>query len=202
MLKKTYTKTVFLSIALMFALSTNVNADTGTAHIKRGSIVGASSISYWYDSSLTSYGYKGAFTNAFTKWDVLSNGFGFNETSTESGAKVKVYVGSNVLPSNVIARTEYYIYTSFGGVSQVGSDSVTNGSNFEHARIRYDHVNGYNNGFDITETCGHEVGHVLGLNHFEDAPAHAGNHWMTSPTTDLTSPTSVDTDHLREKWGY
>ncbi|WDQ31024.1 MULTISPECIES: hypothetical protein [Paenibacillus] len=28
--------------------------------------------------------------------------------------------------------------------------------------------------------AGHEIGHILGLNHFENAPAHSGDHWMKS----------------------
>ncbi|WP_205411992.1 hypothetical protein, partial [Paenibacillus sp. O199] len=49
--------------------------------------------------------------------------------------------------------------------------------------------------------AGHEIGHILGLNHFENAPAHSGDHWMKSGKYKLTSPTATDLAHERKNGG-
>ncbi|MDQ0196300.1 hypothetical protein J2T20_004709 [Paenibacillus wynnii] len=41
----------------------------------------------------------------------------------------------------------------------------------------------------------------MGLNHFENAPAHSGEYWMKSGNFTLTAPTSTDKEHLTSKWG-
>ncbi|WP_179085947.1 hypothetical protein [Paenibacillus peoriae] len=63
---------------------------------------------------------------------------------------------------------------------------------------------GWTSGWSQSErfmNAGHELGHVLGLNHFQNAPAHAGEHWMKSGRYALSSPTSTDTSHVVKKWG-
>ncbi|MDQ0196298.1 hypothetical protein [Paenibacillus wynnii] len=65
-----------VTLSACFLLGTGlVHADFGTAHIKQGSINGgsATALKYWYDSSVSTFGYAGAFDNAMSQWDAASS---------------------------------------------------------------------------------------------------------------------------------
>ncbi|MFS0871744.1 hypothetical protein AB3N00_17480 [Paenibacillus xylanilyticus] len=172
----------------------------------KGSIVGgASEITYWYDSSVTNYGFQGSLDNGIAEWDAASSKVGFKKSSTASAA-MKVYVGYNALPDGTYGETTYWNYNWLGQVEQVSAPYIQQlGDSFEQARIVLDHGNQDEMGFDYThryKTSGHEIGHVLSLAHFEDSPAHLDKNWMTSGKISLTKPTSTDLAHLRTKWGW
>jgi hypothetical protein len=187
---------VKVALSLMAATA---SADTGTAHIKIGSISGGeSSITYWVDSSVASYGQNGGVDNAISKWDAASFGISFSSASS-STAKLKIYAGEYSLPANVYGETSYWYFNG----QQIGAGAITNGQNYEVARVVIDA--GWTSGWEQSErymNAGHEIGHILGLNHFENAPAHSGDHWMKSGKYKLTSPTATDLAHVRTKWGW
>lgn len=187
-----------MTVALSLMAAT-ASADTGTAHIKIGSISGgASNITYWVDSSVASYGQSGAVSNAISQWDAASSGISFS-SGNSSTAKLKIYAGQYVLPPGVLGATAYF-YTSG---QQIGAGDVTNGQNFQIATVTIDA--GWTSGLEQAQrfmNAGHEVGHVLGMNHFENPPAHSGEHWMTSGAFYMTSPSSIDLAHVRTKWGW
>lgn len=115
---------------------------------------------------------------------------------------MKIYVGSNNLPSGTIASTDYWNFGFLGSVTNVTSDAVTNGTNYDQGRIRHDHAQAVYHGYHSWKVAGHEVGHILGMNHFEKSPAHSGDHWMKSGSFTLSNPTATDIAHLRVKWRY
>ncbi|QYK66997.1 hypothetical protein [Paenibacillus sp. S02] len=200
-MRKVKWKKKLMITSMTFVLSlmaATVSADTGTAHIKIGSISGgASNISYWYDSSLSTYGQTGAVDNARSKWDAASSRIGWSSGSSSS-AKLKVYAGNYSLPGGTYGSTSYFLSNG----QQVDAGAITNGSNYDVARVVLDA--GWTSGWSQSErfmNAGHELGHVLGLNHFQNAPAHAGEHWMKSGRYALSSPTSTDTSHVVKKWG-
>ena len=202
--KKIYI-TFILFMIFAFVLTSVAYADYGRVHIKEGSINGgASNILYWFDISVATYGYTGSFNNAFDEWEQASSNIGFTEAPSAETSELKIYVGRGNLPPGTYGSADYWEYGFFGGISQVSSSDVTNGENYDQGRIRIDDETCDNADFNYTHTyklAGHEVGHILGLNHFEDAPSHSGNHWMKSGKISLTSPTSTDIDHVTEKWG-
>ncbi|AIQ11607.1 hypothetical protein [Paenibacillus durus] len=197
-------KKIIASVMAALCIGSSIAyADTGTAHIKIGSISGgASNISYWYDTSVSSYGQNGAVDNARSQWDSISSGIGWS-AGTQSSAKMKVFAGYQALPGGTYGQTSYYNYNWYGGVDQVYSDDVTNGSSYDQAQVILDA--GWTSSWSQSErwmNAGHEVGHVLGMNHFENSPEHAGSHWMKSGRYTLTTPTEIDIAHMRTKWGY
>lgn len=196
-------KRIIPVVCSLFFLSSSIAlADTGTAHIKIGSISGgASNLTYWLDSSVASYGFTGSIDNGASKWDESSSKIGFTKVSSSTTASVKVFVGNHSLPAGVMGETSYWMLNG----QQVGAGDVTNGSNYQQALVVLDYGNQSDTGYTSDnryKTSGHELGHVLGLNHFENAPAHSGDHWMKSGKISLTAPKSVDLAHIRTKWGY
>lgn len=203
---KTKSKIILLSLLLLIVAATQVFADTGKVHIKEGSIKlrSTKALVYWLDSSVTSYGFEGSVSNGVTKWDEATSAFTINQTDSSS-ADIKVFGGNKSLPANTFGSATYWKTNSIGEVSQVSSSDVTNGTDYVYARIVLDAGWQGDFGFNSSErykTSAHEVGHVLGMNHFEEAPAHTGDHWMMSGQISLLSPTSVDLAHLRTKWGW
>lgn len=194
--KKLFVTSMSVALSLM---AVTASADTGTAHIKIGSISGgASNITYWVDSSVASYGHNGAVSNAISKWDAASSGISFS-SGNSSAANLKFYAGEYVLPPGVLGATGYYYTTG----QQIGAGDVTNGQNYQIATVTLDA--GWTSGLDQDQrfmNAGHEVGHVLGMNHFENSPAHSGEHWMKSGAFKMTSPSSIDLAHVRTKWGW
>lgn len=196
-------------LAVVFTISlflvNQAYADFGKVHVKKGSIIVGSNkvLTYWVDSSVTSYGYKSAVDNGITNWDTMTSAFSINESISDV-ADIKVFVGYNELPSGTFGSATYWKTNSLGSHSQVGATSVTNGSDFNYGRIILDHYWQTQSSFgweERSKTAGHEVGHVLGMNHFEEAPAHSGNHWMKSGKIALLYPTLEDKQHFQAKWG-
>lgn len=192
-------KVVITALASFSLMAMSVSADTGTAHIKIGSISGgANNITYWYDASVSQYGQNGAVDNARNRWAASSSGISFT-AGNSSTAKLKVYAGEYSLPGGAYGQASYFLNNG----QQVGAGAITNGSNFEVGRVVIDA--GWTSNWEPSErfmNAGHEVGHVLGLNHFENLPAHSGSHWMKSGKHALTSPTATDLAHIRTKWGW
>ncbi len=179
--------------------TTTVFGSYGTEHVKMGAITGgAGEIRVWNDQSVIDQGYKGTVDNAIADWNAASTKIGLYYNSTDP--EVKVYASS--LPAGTYGVTDYWDYNWLGQVSQVSASDITNGTDYDQARIRL----GYNNmsGWTWQErymNTGHEFGHVLGLNHFENSPAHSGDHWMKSGKYSMPDPSTTDTDHVRNKWG-
>lgn len=196
-------KALLLSVAATTLLSVAIvpmaSADTGTAHIKLGSISGgASSIPYWYDSTVSTYGYSGAVDNARARWSGISSKIGW-QSSTSTNAKMKVYAGKYALPAGTYGQTAYFLTSGRG----VDARDITGGSSYDVATVTLDI--GWTGSWQQSErfmNAGHEVGHVLGMNHFETSPAHSGSHWMKSGQYALEQPTAIDIAHMRTKWGY
>ena len=97
-------------------------------------------------------------------------------------------------------------YSSSG--TFITREDVTNGTNFAMNTIVFDHQNTIElaewNKDERFKLTGHEFGHALSFNHFEDSaflqPAHTGGHCMQSGKFAITSPTSTDADHLANKY--
>lgn len=93
-----------LSVALIFCVSlltigSYVNADYGIGHILKGKFKNAENgLTYWYDSSVSTYSMAGHFDHAIKNWDALSSKVSLSKQSSASGANIKIYVGSNNLP--------------------------------------------------------------------------------------------------------
>lgn len=191
---------------LLTVAATSAFADNGKVHIKQGSIILPSNkvLTYWMDSSVSSYGFTGSVVNGIQQWDSKTTAFSVNQTSS-SAADIKVFVGNKSLPANIVGRTTYWRTNSVGEQFEVSPTQVTNGDNYNYARVVLDF--GWQDAADFSsqnryKTSGHEIGHVFGMNHFEDAPAHSGNHWMKQGKIDLTAPTVTDLAHFNTKWGY
>ncbi|MEK5061809.1 hypothetical protein BK126_28300 [Paenibacillus sp. FSL H7-0326] len=199
---KSTVKVLTVACSLLLLSSSLAFADTGTSHIKKGSISGgASSLTYWLDASVASYGFTGSIDNGAAKWDESSSGIGFTKITSSTNASIKIFIGNHDLPANTYGEASYWNLSG----QQVGAGAVTDGSSFQQARIILDAGNQSDAKFESShryKTSGHEIGHVLGLNHFENAPAHSGDHWMKSGKIALTSPTSTDLAHVRTKWGW
>lgn len=202
-------KRVLLFIVSLLSLSmvTIVYADYGINHIAKGNHRGDSnSFTYYKDSSVSSYGYTGAVDNAASEWSKASGNIQFSTTSDDDCTScVVVYVGEHVLGSGTYGAADYWDEGWLGiGWVNVSVDDKNNGTNFDRVRIRLDHGEMEDAGYTSSQSkhnAGHEFGHALSLNHFENWPAHSGNHWMRSGQISLSRPTSTDIDHLTEKWG-
>jgi hypothetical protein len=184
-----------------------VYADYGKDHIIKGEFSqGASNLKYWYDSSVTNYGLKSHFEHAIANWDSLSSQVNLTE-QTSSEADIKIYVGLNNLPDNVIGYVDYW-NRSWLGTTEVEWNQIYNyGVNFNLARIRMDNDDvtlfGGTWGKNI-KLVGHEVGHTLSILHFDYAPSHSDTtSWMYTviPVPDSQYPSQDDKDHLVYKWG-
>lgn len=198
--------TIVFGLTSLFTCSL-VFGDYGTAHIKIGSITSGGIIEHWNSPSVAQFGYTQAVINASDDWDAVSTGVDLSSAgglTPEENANLKIYVGNNDLPSGAWGSTDYWKYNWLGQATQIGAGEVTSGTDYEEARIRIDHDKTTESGFSTNnryKLMGHEFGHVLGLNHFEDAPAHSGDNWMKSGQINLTDPTTTDKDHLKQKWG-
>ncbi len=109
-----------LALAMLTSLGIQLAfADFNAAHILRGEFdQGADSLTYWYDSSVDTYGLESHLEHAMANWDNLSSNVGLNE-QIQSNADIKVYVGSQNLPIGVLGATDYWVYNWLGQVDQV-----------------------------------------------------------------------------------
>ncbi|GGO09367.1 hypothetical protein [Saccharibacillus kuerlensis] len=150
---------------------------------------------------MNSLGFKGSVQNGVKQWDNASTGVFITEVVNSSTASMKIYAGKGNLPPGTYGAATYWMLSG----RNITPDEVTNGTNFQQGVIRFDLDNQNAAGFENVhryKTSGHEIGHVLGLNHFEEPPGHSGNHWMKSGKIALEQSTSVDLAHLRTKWGW
>ncbi len=201
-------KVVTLFFSLFFVFSSIISADFDAGHIMTGEFnQSGTDLQYYKHSSVGQYGLTGAVDNAVTQWNNASSEIDISSTtSTECNGCIPVYVGEYVLESGAWGGTDYWVPGWFGTWNQVTNyDVIYDDGNFDMARVRLDM--GHMNDDSFTQSqryhnAGHELGHALSLNHFENAPAHTGNHWMKSGQISLTSPTSTDISHLTQKWGY
>lgn len=175
-------------------------ADYGTSHILKGTNTNSPGFQYWLDSSVSSYGYGDVIKNAATNWSAVPNSTAnLWEITDASLAQIKYFVVNGELGSGVFGATDYW----YRNGTNIPWTSVQSGTNFNFARVRLDHKSQTDAGFaweHRAKTAGHETGHALSLFHFENSPAHAGDHWMKSGKIALTAPTSVDADHLAYKY--
>ncbi|OBR62978.1 hypothetical protein A7K91_09690 [Paenibacillus oryzae] len=192
------------TISLLFLGSTMVSADYSSNHVLGGKNRTGGVFKYWLDSSVASYGYTNSITNAKTNWNAVPNaGIFLFETSDADDAEIKYYVTNNELGSGVFGAADFWDRNSNGKLSFLSPTSVMSGTNFDMTRIRLDYGRMTSANFTSAErnhNAGHETGHAMSLSHFEDYPAHTGNHWMKSGQISLNSPTSTDADHLVWKW--
>ncbi|MEI7028429.1 hypothetical protein [Paenibacillus sp. y28] len=194
-----------LALASMVALITtisNVSADYGTAHIMIGKNGNGPSFQYWLDSSISSYGYNDAISISRTNWSQPScSNANLWEISDASKAQIKYYVVDGKYGPGEYGYADYYKRNTNGSLSIVTVASVRSGTNFDVARIELENKNINPLGYaQKVKTTGHETGHALSLDHFNNSPAHSGDHWMKAGAINLTAPTSTDTDHLCQKW--
>ncbi|MVP00558.1 hypothetical protein [Paenibacillus lutrae] len=200
-------RTILLATSIAMSMltgSSNSYADYGIAHVKKGSNTNGPDFQYWLDSSVASYGYTDIVKNAETNWNAVSGSTAkLWEISDAyaSLAQIKIYVVYGSLGSGVYGAADYYNRLSNGALSTVYISDINNGSNYNFARIQLDA--GSMSQWSWAErsmNTGHEIGHALGISHFEIAPAHSGSHWMKSGKFNLSSPTSEDANHLANKW--
>ncbi|WP_240418066.1 hypothetical protein [Paenibacillus periandrae] len=192
---------VTVLVVSIFSLFHSISyADYSTAHIHSGKNTNGAAQQYWVDSSVSAYGLGATVTNAATQWSAVPNSAAnLWEISSESLAQIKFYGVYNELGPGVYGSTGFF--KSNG--SQIAYSAVNSGTNFDIARIRLDNKSMTDDAFTSSEkyhNTGHELGHALSLSHFENSPAHAGTHWMKSGQTSMVYPSSVDADHLANKW--
>ncbi|KOY83117.1 hypothetical protein I6G82_10845 [Lysinibacillus macroides] len=197
----------FILGCLIIGYCSSTFASHDTAHILKGQFrQGASSLTYWLDSSVNSYGMQSHFQHAFTNWNNSSSKVNMS-ASTNASSDIKVYVGSNNLPVGYAGLTEMYYLNIFGTAVLISPNNVINGTLFDRVTIRIDDTQrialGYTGWDKVVKLTGHEIGHALSMHHFENNPAHSNqNSWMYSGSqTNSAYPSSDDVSHLRYKWG-
>lgn len=203
-------KIILATICCILLIGSSIAyASYGTVHILLGNFSNKSSdkttINVYSDSSVASYGYTAFVNNAKTGWDNASASLTLGTTTSSSCSEcIAVYVGSDFLAPGYIGWCDFW-YKNFLGIwTERSFSSVESGTNFERARVRLDddHLTTAGaNSTTNTMNAGHEFGHALSLAHFNNSPAHSGDHWMKTGLLSLSAPTATDKDHLTTKWG-
>lgn len=195
-MKKSYV--LLLLIFLFICFTGTALASYGTDHIKKGKNTNAPYFYVWKDWSVESYGWNDSYYNAIIKWlDAGSKALLLVET-IENNAGIKVYVCYDCLPYGVYGESTYW--KSNG--TQITATQTTNGTNWDISRAVVDHKRAVEEQ-DFTTSqrhklVGHEIGHGLSLNELN---SHSGDHWMKQNNRAMDSPSSVDIDHLKKKFG-
>ena len=207
----------FITFLLLISTSSLVFASYGPEHILKGHFRGKGGasgqpgilgqVSYWNDPSVSEYNfnYTNSINNATDIWSRLSGQFSFTRhSSLQSSTMIQVFVVNNVLPNGVSGATRYFDSQQNRFLTP---NEVTNGSVFDVAAIYLDHgrMNGglFSRSHTLEEryhNTAHEFGHALSMHHFENSPAHSGNHIMKSGRISLTTLTNTDKDHFWRKW--
>lgn len=202
-------KIIATSVVILFFITTaTALASYGTEHIAKGNLTGGAKAKYWVSGD-TTYGYTSHIKNSILNWNERSSRVSLSETTDASKADIKVYFGhgnlENRLGNSTLGATDYWKYNIFGQATMVTPPEVDNGTNFDKARIRLDNkafkANSFSKYGEVVKVVGHEFGHSLSLNHFEDGSPHSKSSWMHSAKTDSPYPSSEDGIHLRKKWG-
>ncbi|WP_426449622.1 hypothetical protein ACP26L_31875 [Paenibacillus sp. S-38] len=203
-MKRKIAKSLALTLMGATLLATGAAyADYGKIHIFTGSNTNAPSFQYWVDSSVSTYGYTDHVRNAAVQWSaVSSSNANLWQITDPASAQIKYYVTQKELPSGVGGATDYWMRNG----SQVAWTSVRDGSNFNLARVRIDdgNMDAQNVANAVRyKTTGHETGHALCLDEFNlvvGSSAHTGSHWMMQGQIPLQYPTTLDADHLSQKY--
>lgn len=154
-------KKMFGALVCAVILSIILLNSTSYADIHAG---GRSSAKFnaYYDSSVTSYGYKNAYDDGRSNWAGISSKVAIGYTTSSSGTPDKYYVGTTTDPT-LIGLASYYD-TSAQPVANSGLRAYTTVAVYHNVMT--------SNSMDYSEIVSnitHELGHSLSLAHTSDS---------------------------------
>lgn len=185
MFRKIVGAIVATSVLSIVALSSISSADINSG--------GRSSAKFnaFYDSSVTSYGYKAAYDAGRSNWAGISSKVAIGYTSSSSGLPDKYYVGNTSDPTllglssyfdangNPVAKTALRAYTT---VAIYDNTMVSNNMTYS----------------EVVSNISHELGHSLSLAHTTDPSVTSS---VMFQGIQSIGPQQYDKNQLKSKWG-
>jgi hypothetical protein len=191
MKKNTYLGCFILSFVLLF--SSIVFADNAEPHVHAGGFSSASSLKYWTDSSVSSYGYSTHTQHSGAAWNGISSKVSISSQASERGAHIVVYAGS-LSNETWWASADYYKSGWFGTWTQVGITDPRDRTRIRINDYKMDQSNFTSD--NAKHSITHEFGHALSLGH-----TTGSSEAMTQGQLTNINPSSIDKGHLKNKWG-
>ncbi|MEK3760996.1 matrixin family metalloprotease [Paenibacillus sp. FSL P4-0338] len=200
---KSKTIKAILSLSIIGTLAGTIfigNADADLFGYKRKS---GGNFSAWYDSSVASYGYTGAYDTARSNWGGITSKVSIGKTSSPDGYSTdEFYVGTTSDPKLMGSNTSYTVAWPVNNpVNRYEKNWDYSVNSLYHNNV-YVPSNDAATAFKARYTTTHEIGHSLGLDH--TTGTNAQNSLMKGSFTGSEtshSPTTYDKNQLKSLYG-